>query len=338
MTTLLEALAKPAPITIDRSTLEDFLTCPLMCHLKATQPIDDADRKRPARIGTAFHDVMNQYISELVATGERGSVDHLSALALAAPAQYQPEVLHCAKLTGARLHFNRQTYIAHEKQYSYKLDRYGPHGEDVILTCKPDLVTWGNSVKEIENPDWKSGWGEGHDFQALFYAVVLWRSLEGIERVTWRPFRARRGTWGKPQVFGLGDGLLETSLPEAEAIVKSAVIDYCQRDPHDPTEWKPDPGFERCRWCEYMVMCPGARSTQIDKSPEEALAEYARLKQCLASRAKELTAHAKANGPICLNDGKNKHWWGLGILSQKPMWGLRKGEPGYLGEEGDDDE
>ena len=334
MTTLLEALAKPKPITIDRSTLEVFLSCPLRCHLRETQPVEDADRKHAARVGQAFHDVMDQYISELVATGERGGVDHLSALALAGDARYQPELLHCAKLTGARFRFWRQSYIAHERQYAYTLPAYGPHGEDVILTCRPDLVTWGGSVKEIEIVDWKTGWGEDHAFQAMFYAVVLWRSIEGIERVTWRPFRCRKGTWGKPEVFGMQGGFIETSLPECESIVKAAVMDYCRRAESVLAEddgWPADPGVERCRYCEYVRQCPADAESAIEVAPEAYLAFYLRDQQDLKNRAAELTAYAKANGPIC-HDG---YWWGQNIISSRPTWKLNKGEPGYLG---DDDE
>lgn len=337
MTTLLEALAKPKPITIDRSTLEVFLSCPLRCHLQQTSRragIEDADKKHAARIGTAFHDVMNQYISELVATGERGSVELLSALALAGDARYQPELLHCAKLTGARFRFWRGSYIAHEKQYAYKLDGYGPHGEDVILTCRPDLVTWGDSTKEIVCIDWKSGWGEGHDFQAMFYAVVLWKSIEGIERVTWRPFRCRKGMWGKPQIFGMGDSLLETSLAEAECVIKSATMDYCQRDPEDAEAWQPDPGFERCRWCEYVDHCTVRIGADIEGNPEGYLGAVMMMEKELKEAKAHLTAYAKAHGPIC-HDG---YWWGQNIISSRPTWKLNKGSPGYLGEEETDDE
>lgn len=326
---LIDALAKPAAITIDRSTLEDFLTCPLLAHLRKTQPVEDADLKRLARLGNAFHDVMKQYVTEIVEGNLRGGVDHLKAIALAGDARYQPELLHCAALTGAKIHIWPQSYISHEKQYSYKLDRYGPHSEDVILTCRPDLLAWDGSVKAIDCIDWKSGWGEGHDFQAMFYAVVIWKSIKGVERVTWRPFRARKGTWGKPTVFGLGDSLLETSLPEAEAIVKSAAMEYMQCLAMD--RWTPDPGSERCQWCDHLSECPVevGPNPDIRQDPEKFLAHYMKDQELRKKHAKLLTAYVKANGPI-QHDG---YTWGHWLLSQKPVFGLRKGEPCWAGQQ-----
>ena len=56
----------------------------------------------------------------------------------------------------------------------------------------------------------------GHEFQAMFNAVIAARSLDGIEHVAWQPFFCRFGTWGKRQEFD------DAALREAEGNIKQA--------------------------------------------------------------------------------------------------------------------
>lgn len=366
--TLLDVLLSPRPttptITIDRSTLQNYLMCALYCILErmrekaakaiakdehedaywtatevglaqslGTGPVllvaihNDRDANRMRDVGTAFHDVMREYISDLIATGTRSSPDMLADLALAGPARFQPDLLHCAKMTGPKFAIWPGSYISHEKQYAYRLEGYGPQREDVLLTTRPDFVAYGNNPRELRCPDWKSGWGmAGMDFQAMFVALILWKALEDIQKVIWIPLHARKGKWGKHYEFI--DGAVapwEENLADCEAVVKRAVIDYLTED-----EWKPEPGYRRCQWCPYSDICPSpAMPEQLAEDPVAFADATAVVERNLKTRKLNIKAYTDAHGPLQTEDG----WWGTTVMSQKPTFRLNKGTPDYLGEE-----
>ena len=368
--TLFDALYGPKPppavttVTIDRSTLQNYLQCPRYCILeRMTEKVskaaakgepednywnnaemdlwdgmpyeppyllvlhDDEDHNRMRDVGLAFHEVMREYIGDLLATGTRSSPDMLADLALAGPARFQPDLLHCAKMTGSKFAVWPGSYISHEKQYAYRLEGFGPKREDVLLTTRPDFVAYGNNPAELRCPDWKSGWGmAGHDFQAMFVALVLWRSLEDIRKVIWIPLHARKGKWGRH--FEYIDGEVapwEENLADCEAVVKRAVIEYLLED-----EWKPRPGYQRCAWCPYADICPAPGVPEaLAEDPVAYANATAVLERDLKTRKSNMKAYTEAHGPIQTEDG----WWGTSIMSTRPSFRLNRGTPSYMGEE-----
>lgn len=353
----------PVEIIIDRSRLQAHRDCPLYCKLdmmtekSLKQPVQgdadasywtheefcfltdlgldpekivalatDHDANRMRDVGIAFHDVMAQYIAELLAMDVMDDTDALEDLALAADSRFQPDLLHCAKLTGPKFKLWATSYISHEKQYSYRLPRYGPNREDVLLTTKPDLVLYGGTAQELECPDWKSGWGmAGHEFQAAFVSTVLWRSMEDVHQVTWKPFGARKGQWGTfYQYRSESERPWQMTLGDAEAMILSHVRDYVTE-----TEWLPTPGEKRCGWCPFRSACPAPRSCPEIEQDRVAYAEATTvLESALKARKAVLKADYEAHGPIQTKDGA----WYLKVTSDRPTFRLRKGTPEYLGE------
>jgi len=283
----------------------------------------DADADRPANVGVAFHAVMAEYIDELLASGDSRSPEALCQLAVAADARYQPELLHLAKLTGARISIWQPSYVAHEKQFSYTLERFGPRGEDVVLSCRPDLGVRGYGKGEIKIVDWKTGWSRNFGLQPMFYSVVTWRYIEDVEQVTWQPFYCRRGSWGKPYVYNLQD------LEANEHIIKSAVGQMLTEE-----EWAPQPGFERCQYCSIKHHCNAERRyADIDTDRVAFAGATEKMQAEIADRIKTMKANVAANGPIQVDD----HYWGVNVISQRATFKRNKGEPGYLGEEESED-
>jgi len=318
---LLEQLkaTKRHEIVIDRSELETYLRCPRCYHFGAEAKGEDADLHRAANVGIEFHAIMADYISLLLSTGERRNPGALLDGALGGRADYQPELVEMATLTGQRVTIWTPEYIAHEKQYAYRMPGCGPKGEDVLLTCRPDLVLYGREGPEaLYLPDWKTGRSKtGFDFQAIFYAVVLYRAHEQVKSVTWQPFFCRFGSWGQRFEYD------EAALGEAENIIKRAVMDFLQED-----EFAPTPGIERCRWCAYTELCDADRRfPDVDKDPEGFLGAYIALQARLKDMATALKAKSKAIGPIKGDDC----FYGLKILSDRPQTKLHKGKPGYIG-------
>jgi len=317
---LIDALTQQG-IILDRSALELFMACPLQCKLdQDAGDRGDADADRPANVGTEFHRVMADYVTELLHAGERHNTDSLKALAVAGDARYQPELLHLAQLTGPRISIWIPGYIGHEVQCAYELPNFGPAGETVKLTCRMDYVKHGYGPGEIHIMDWKTGWGKsGFDFQAMFYAVVAWRKWAETTRVIWQPFHCRFGTLGKPHEFD------EAALAEAEMVIKQAAMQYLQEE-----DWSPSPGMERCRWCRFQEKCDAERRfSEIDEFPVDFANATLKMKAEIKSRMAALKAYVKAHGPIQTDDG----WWGVNVISLKPQFKLNKGTPGFLGED-----
>jgi len=360
----------PAPrsetvIVIQRSELEEYLTCPLqgiLCRIarklaggtelceveyyvlsrlgvKPEQVIRaDADLDRPAEVGTAFHAVLEQYIDVLLETHATHDAKELMTLAQDADAKYQPDLLHMARLTGRRLSIWPQSHICHEKQLSYRLPSdgvgafAGPNGESVALTTKPDYVAYGSDASELVCRDWKTGYRkDGFDFQAMFTSVVVARSMEGVARVTWTPFFCRFGSWGRPHTFAEeSSGFDDPSLSEAESSVKTAVRDFLAED-----EWQPSPGMIRCRWCRHKAICDAARAfPELDADPENFCQTTEQLELALKDRKAAMKAYYEAHGPIRVEGG----WYGVEVLAARPSFKRNAGTPGYLGEDSETQE
>lgn len=316
---------KRAEIIIDRSALEEYLRCPACHKFRTESKAEDADLKAAANQGIEFHRIMDEYVTFLLTTGERRNADALKDLALDGTPAFQPALVEMATLTGQRVTIWTPEYISHEKQYAYRLVGFGPKGEDILLTCRPDLVLYGREGPEaLYLPDWKTGRGRtGFEFQAMFYAVVLWRAHEQVKSVTWQPFFCRFGSWGPRLEYD------EAALAEAECIVKRAVIDYLQEE-----EFAPTPGTERCRWCPYTEHCDADRRfPDLDKDPEGFLGAYIALQARLKDMGTALRAKAKAIGAIQLDD----EYFGTKILSDRPQTKLHKGKPGYIGSDETED-
>lgn len=322
-TSLYDAIMAPPQrpeIVVQRSELERHVSCPAQARFERDQPIGDADTERLRDVGIAFHAIMAEYIDELLQSGQRHDPASLIALASAGDAALQPDLLHLAKLTGPRVSMYRPLHISHETQYAYNLAAYGPKGEDVVLTCCPDLVMQGNSPSSLWLPDWKTGWGKsGFEFQAMFYAVVMARSHEDIDEITWQPFFCRFGTWGPRHIFGPGE------IDEAEAIIKQAIMQFLTE-----TDWAPNPGSERCRICPYVERCDAERRfSDIEASAEDFARGTIKLEHELKARHDAMKAWVKGHGPIEL-DGQ---WYGANPMKEKVTYKWNKGSPGFLGED-----
>lgn len=317
------AIGKRPEIVLDRSELELYLRCPLWCKQNRESPIDDFDADRMKFVGIAFHAVMAEAIRCALEDGANFA-EALKGEAAGAPAHYQPDLNHLAGITALKFRPKRFNYISHERQYAYRLPQFGPKGEDLILTCRPDYVAHDEECEGLYLPDWKTGWGtEGFNFQAMFYSVVMWRSHENIKRATWQPLFCRRGAWGKRQVFD------EPELEQAEIALKRAAMDYLSED-----SWLPTPGSQRCRICPYVEKCDAhQRFGDIDKNPEAFLLGYMKLKEELGARAAALTAKVGKTGPIS-TDG---HWWGASPFSSRVSFRLNKGAPDFMDDSEDND-
>lgn len=323
---LIDGPPEPKPvIEIQRSDLELYLRCPLQYRLLKEHGDEDHDANRPREVGIEFHRIMAEYISHLLASQQTRDPDELIRMAIGGNPRFQPELVHCAHLTAPRVGVWATQYINHEEKYAYVLPNFGPHGEDVALSCELDLCMYGDGPGEVRITDWKTGYGKtGFDFQAMFYVTVLAHSREGVDVATWQPFFCRFGTWGKREEFDA------EKLHESEGIIKQAAMDFLSEE-----DWLPTPGAERCKWCAHWEECPvGHDAMGVEDDPVGYANATAMLKLELAKRMANMKAHVIATGePIQTDDG----WYGVNVLSQRPQFGLNKGTPGYIGQDDDPD-
>lgn len=317
---LYEALKSPPAtkpeIIIQRSEAQEHKRCARQAHFRQHRAVKDADVDRLRNVGSAFHDIMRDYLSDLLATQQRADPDALRDRAASGPADLQPDLNWCAKLTAPRVGIWQVSYVSHETQYAYKVPNLGPHGETVVFTCQADLLERGDTPSEFRIRDWKTGWAKsGHEFQAMFYAVVIARSLENCKSVTWQPFYCRFGTWGRAEVFEPED------IDAAEGVIRGAAMDMLSDTTHDP-----NPGFERCRICAYVELCDASRRfADIETNPEAFAAGTQKLAEELKARYKAMTAYVKGHGPILL-DGE---WYGANPIKDRVTFRWNKGTPAF---------
>ncbi len=312
-----ERRPQPGEILVDRSSVETYLACPLQEHLDGITPRPDADLDRLANVGIEFHRIMHEYLDSLIAEGSWGDPERLIVMVRDGDPALQPDLNFCAKLTAPRIRIYPTSHLGHERQAAYRLEHFGPRGEDVLLTCRADLLSWGDEEGELRITDWKTGWKKsGHEFQAAFYATVHWRAIEGVTSVKWCPFYCRFGSWGRPYEFQ------EADIEEAEATVKAAVMKCLADDEHKPT-----PGLERCRLCRHQEVCPAQRTYgDIDADPKGFAAATEKLETELDHRKAAMKAYAEAHGPIKTEAG----WWGVNPINQRPSFRFNKGGVDFM--------
>lgn len=297
---------------VDRSAAWEHVVCPLRHKLSKTRR-PDADLDAPMDTGAAYHALMEQCLDEWIEGQDRHPLaENLMALATAAPPRFQPTILKLAETTGHRLNrLWRMSYIGHEIQYARRLERAGPHGEDVLMTCCLDYLAYDGEPDCYLCLDWKSGWSDiGEDFQAMFYATVLAGAIEGARQITWQPFYARRGRFGTRYTFYAQPEGWQIGYDQAHAVVMQATMDLLT-----DTDFAPRPGIARCRMCPHVARCDADRVYhEIDGDPAAFVAASAKLDAELEQRTIAAKAYVEANGNIDLGDGTE---WGYDPIASR---------------------
>lgn len=345
---------KPAPIRIDRSDTQVFRSCKLRAkwYLQSQilkryreggeDAVDQTDRywigrfgidlaKLPAWLledrddmyvantGSAYHKIMEDYITELIEINEGYNTESLLALAANGPIEFQPDLMELAHRS-AWFRIYPSQYFGHEIQVTARFPNCGPGGEDVDATCRLDLIqrARGNAAT-CEIIDFKSGWGgmSGSDYfswQALWNATCAHATWPEFETFRWKPYFCRRGFMGEALEYD------EVGLRDARSICVAACMQLLTEQ-----KWPAEPGSKRCHWCAYRNRCTFAkRKPNLDRNPASYALKTLHLEAELKGRKKALEEYVQGHGPLELPDGQ---YYGYSFFKDRPTCGLQKGEP-----------
>ena len=170
--------------------------------------------------------------------------------------------------------------------------------------------------------DWKDSWslppktdlsGSGY-FQQRFYAYLILRRYQSIERVTLREHYVRYSESREATVF-------RSELPDIEEEL-SALVERFDRawqfgkwpleDGEDPYLFTPSPGAH-CAFCPRPASCPIFPAARVsgaitdEETAERWAAEQIVAKSAVNQRDKALKAWAGARGPIPVKHAKDPH-------------------------------
>ena len=306
----------PALITVDRSTLDRYATCPMQARLieagKGWLPT------RPMAVGTAVHDAFSQAIQEHV--DSRGVLNQRDLVQVALDwltgirPDLQPEAFQAAR--GAVWEWARLILSIHPDNLlrfdGGSGERSGQLAWDIEgLGCTPtaevDLLYAGPSKVCLHECDYKSGRQNytaamvraSFQFQLHAYLVLMnYQDVQALETVIWMTGTNRRT---HPVEFTRKD--LEWISP----LVRSVCGEW-KRWHEAPLDTVPAwPVVDKCSTCPVCTSCPAAcvhESRTITELPDLIAATAARLStlEKLASAVVDergddlLSAHGNAWG------------------------------------------
>lgn len=176
----------------------------------------------------------------------------------------------------------------------------------VRLTGELDLLLATPSKEEVEVPDWKSGYKHWtasdieQSFQFQFYAALVFRTYQSVNRVRVRVFMPRKGTSTSYVEFR------RDQMYVIESRLKSAV-DIClkHRDAKDASEVPAWPLPEKCAICPAAPYCKLAHRPELDFKLDEAayLAQYVAMQAAADRMADVMAVAVRQQGREIVGDG-----------------------------------
>lgn len=279
-----ESEAGPAPIVLDRSTLQRWADCPHQAfhvdHKLVSSGGVDAD------VGNEVHGIIARAVAARHEEGWPASQlrEYIEEQAIGCRPDLQPAVVAALRKTYPLVAlFCHQPYGrerssedilrydggkgAHAGQLAWDII---PAAEDgsrgpIRLTGELDLLMAGASIEEVEAVDWKSGWkwytaGEVLDsFQFQFYAALIFFNYPSVNRVIFRVWMTREGVSTSPVEF------TRDKLYWISGRIKAAVKIYLEnRDADGPEDVPAWPAPDRCALCPAATRCVVAHSPERD--------------------------------------------------------------------------
>jgi len=297
---------------LDRSTLENWATCPARAKAIADKLVVDASDA--AASGQEAHDAISQMIADHVdSSGSLGPQDLRLSLENAAAASrpdVQPDVIRGlrASLWGisqfvARIHPHNVL-----RWDGGTGERSGQLAHDFKGMCRAtaelDLVYAGPSPKLLHEVDWKTGnkpWTVGdvaNSFQFQMHAFLLLSNYPDVDAVEIAVWDTRRNERSYPVVFD------REHIGQWESRIRSAIGYWWQyRNSATPPTW---PTQEKCATCPAIQICTAASADLklIASDPRVGVQTLAFLETRVDALKKLLSAHVDKQGAdIVCEDG-----------------------------------
>ena len=320
--------AAPAPVLLDRSTIERYTICPAMAVWCERHP--EATGSLPATSGQQVHKIISWGVGEYVASGEV-PWDNLEANARMARPDVQPDVLAAIRpsiysLSRMLMRHNPADLLRYDGgegprsgQLASEIlpanDERGP----VLVTSEVDLLLATPAASVLFEVDWKSGhtpWtytDVREAFQFQLHAMLILDTYPDVERVDISVWMTRMNRRTAPVSFTRRDaadcrGRCLTAFEERRVAL-----------PQDhPDTW---PADGRCVLCPCLHECDHAIRHDVELAADPV--EFARNLMLRDAQHKDslkrLTAWTDKHGAIDAPGVK----FGRFPSGRKPLAGFR---------------
>jgi CRISPR/Cas system-associated exonuclease Cas4 (RecB family) len=308
----------PPALILDRSTAENYATCPLRGYLIERHAVSTGSELTDA--GEECHRILSEAVKARHLDAARpGELYELIAdLAAKSRPDVQPQVVDA--LRRARPVVNLLCYHGEGERAPDDILRYdggeGQHagqlaadldvgGRAVRLTAELDLLMAGASPEELELTDWKSGWrhwtaSDVRDaFQFQFYAWLVFHNYPRVNRVRVSVVMTRDGTATSPVEFDRREMYRIGQRLESAATVY--LDHHAAADPMLVPAWPAPP---KCATCDAAQQCHAAYGDagDLSRDPETYLRATAAMDAELDRRRALLTAYVRRNGDLIFED------------------------------------
>jgi hypothetical protein len=316
-----EVQAGPAPIILDRSTLERWAECPHQAfHVdRHLVPNDSFD----AQVGAAVHDVLSRACAAraMDATPAHELRDSLEVWAAQARPDIQPAVVAALRraypivqvLTTLPGNSRDRAPEDLSRFDGGKGERSGQLAFDLLpaaeggsrgpirLTTELDLLLATASPAELEIVDWKAGrkqWTAtdvAESFQFQFQAAAVFRCYPDVERVSVRVFMTRDGEATSPVVFSRERHLYAIT----QRLLKAVEWFLRFRDAESPEDVEAWPSPDKCGVCPAAMRCcvvDQQPERDVAAHPEQALRRLVVLEEQAGRLKRSLSALVRENG------------------------------------------
>lgn len=301
------------PIIADRSTLENYATCPFMA-----RAIDDGrvlDTTLAALSGQVAHDAISAALTMYIecdgAVPTSALADEVISQANNSRPDVQPDVVKALKyfawpwakwLTNSDygVHPSSIQYYDGDPRHVQPAKDY-TFGDDIVrATSEIDILYAGPAKKVLHERDWKSGnthWtaaGVADAFQFQMHAVLVFEVYPDCECLEVTIWNTRSNSTSYTVEFP------REKLPQYNARVRSAAAEFYQwRTSESQPTW---PAVEKCSRCRAASICPEVRETTLvecEQDPGRFVDRIAATESCFQQML------GFARDYIKCNDGKD---------------------------------
>jgi hypothetical protein len=297
--------AQVEPWILDRSTLEDFATCPFMAQCRKTGKHVVGDL---AQVGTEIHRLIHEAFEWCKGEPESAPADYFQQEAPKCRPDIQPDVLRAARAVSYEIgKINMGRILGVEYQVDFQLPGK-VKDRPIKITTAIDLLLQGAADTLLTVFDWKTGYKKrtnsdaADSFQAQFIAYILFQLYPTVQTVHFWFIETRYGTrayarFDRKELAGFSALTQEQAI---EARIMQAVGLWAI----DSQEAWPEPC--KCAWCDFTADCPHVVGDpkELAKDEKGFVDQYIALDARLESMKKAATEWIKSGKATVLKGTK----------------------------------
>lgn len=305
----------PDLAVLDRSTLEDWATCPAMAALKAAGRVNTSSAIANAgeEVHRAIGSTVAEYIDRSFTLGKRELREWLTTALQHARPDVQPDAMAgCRRSVWAIVEFLMGSHGGEPERGIHPdnilaFDGGEEHGRSgqlavdyadlgVRVTSEIDLLISTSTPEVLCEVDWKSGrklhleTAVKSSFQFQLHAVLILDKYPGAQELRTQIWNTRTDR----RTFTVS--FRREYLPEYEARIRSAASLWRAHNDTPPEKCPCWPEAEKCRICDAAAVCHVGRGFLRGQTPEELVDTLVAMDVKQKALGKHLAAIADERG------------------------------------------